>query len=65
MILEIGKSYVNNVYSGNLKAAIKEKDGILYTDEIIKAAFNNGNGSRADLNRYILCNRKYAYFVEV
>ena len=44
MILEIGKSYINKFYGGNLAAAIQKKDGILWTDEKIKAAFNFGNG---------------------
>ena len=65
MILEIGKSFVNNVYSGDLKAAIKDNAGILWTDEKIKAAFNFGSGTVKDLKRYINNNKKYAYFVEV
>lgn len=65
MILEIGKSYINKFYSGDLKAAIKEKDGILWTDEKIKAAFNNNNGTIKDLKNHISNNKKYAYFVEV
>lgn len=65
MILEIGKSFVNNVYSGDLKAAISDEAGILWTDEKIKAAFNNGNGSIKDLKNHINNNKKYAFFVEV
>ncbi len=63
MILEIGKTYIQRYYNGNLKAAIKAKDGILWTDERIKAAFNFGNGSASDLKRYINNNRQFAYFV--
>ena len=65
MILEIGESYVNRFYNGDLKAAVKEKDGILWTDEKIKKAFNNGNGTKKHLKRHIENNKKYAYFVEV
>ena len=65
MILEIGKSYINKFYGGDLAAAVKEKDGILWTDEKIKLAFNNGNGSIKDLKNHINNNKKYAYFVEV
>lgn len=65
MILEIGKSYVTKFYNGNLMDAVKEKDGILYTDEIIKSAFNFGNGTIKDLKNYIENNKKYAFFVEV
>lgn len=65
MILELGKSFVNNVYSGDLKAAISDGAGILWTDEKIKAAFSFGAGTNKDLRRYMLRNKKYAYFVEV
>lgn len=65
MILELGKVFINNVYSGNIKAAINDKAGILWTDEKIKAAFNFGNGSEKDFKRYMNNNKKYAYFVEV
>ena len=65
MILEIGKSYINKFYSGDLKAAILKKDGVLWTDEKIKAAFNFGNGTIKDLKNYINNNKKYAFFVEV
>lgn len=65
MFLEIGKSYINKFYNGNINAAIKEKDGILWTAEKIKAAFNDGNGTIKDLKKHIENNKKYAYFVEV
>lgn len=65
MILEIGKSYVNRFYNGNLKEAVKNKDGILWTSEKIKSAFNNGNGTEKHLKNHIENNKKYAYFVEV
>lgn len=65
MVLEIGKSYINRFYNGNLNAAIKEKEGILWTDEKIKAAFNCGNGTKKDLKNHIENNKKYAFFVRV
>jgi hypothetical protein len=65
MILEIGKSYVNVFYNGNLNEAVKNKDGILWTDERIKKAFNFGNGTKKHLENYINNNKKYCYFVEV
>ena len=65
MILEIGKSYIKRFYNGNLKEAVKNKDGILWTDEKIKAAFNNGNGTKKHLKNHIENNKKYCYFVEV
>lgn len=65
MILEIGKSYIYKFYGGDIAAAVKEKDGILWTNENIKAAFNNGNGTIKNLKNYINNNKKYAFFVEV
>ena len=65
MILEIGKSYVNRFYNGNLNAAVKERDGILWTDEKIKAAFKNGNGTKTDLKNHIQNNRPFAHFVSI
>ena len=65
MILEIGKSYVRDFYNGNLKECIKLKDGIDWTSERIKSAFNAGNGTEEDLKRYMESNKKYAYFSTV
>lgn len=65
MILEIGKSYVNKFYNGKLKDAVKAKDGILWTSEKIKNAFNNGNGNKTDLKKHIDSNKNFAYFVEI
>ena len=65
MILEAGKSYINKFYSGDLKTAINDGAGILWTDEKIKAAFSFGNGTIKDLKNYINNNKKYVYFVEV
>ena len=65
LILEIGKTYIQRYYNGNLNAALKAKDGILWTDEKIKAAFNFGNGSMSDFKRYISNNRRYAHFINI
>ena len=62
MILEVGKSYVRDFYNGNLEECIKQRDGIDWTLERIKAAFNSGNGTEKDLKRYIEDNKDYAYF---
>lgn len=65
MILEIGKSYVRDFYNGDLKECIKQGDGIDWTPEHIKAAFNSGNGTEKDLKRYMEDNKNHAYFVTV
>ncbi len=63
MILEIGKNYVEKFYNGDLKKAVAEHDGVKWTNERIKKAFNFGNGTIEELKRYIQDNSKYAYFV--
>ncbi len=65
MILEIGKNYVQKFYNGNLQKAVEEKDGTAWTLERIQGAFNGGNGTEKDLQRYMSDNRRHAYFVEV
>lgn len=65
MILEIGKTYVRDFYNGNLEECIKERDGIDWTQERIRTAFNGGNGTEKDLRRYMDNNKQYAYFVTV
>jgi hypothetical protein len=65
VFLEIGKNYINKFYGGDLAAAVKEKDGILWTGEKARAAFQNGNGTLKDLKKHIKNNKKYAFFVEV
>lgn len=65
MYLEIGKSYINKFYDGDLQRAIKQKDGIIWTDQKIKKAFNFGNGSKKDFKRYMSDNKKYCYFTKI
>lgn len=65
MILEISKDYLQKFYNSNLKEAIAEKDGVLWTSERIKKAFNFGNGTEKDLKKYIKTNEKYCIFVKI
>lgn len=65
MILEIGKSYVDRFYNGDLKKAVAERDGVEWTQERIKAAFNAGNGTESDLRRYMQANRQYSHFATI
>lgn len=65
MTLEIGKKYLREVYNGNLDECIKKRDGVEWTEERIKRAFNYGNGTEFDLKRYIDDNSEYAYFVTI
>ena len=65
MILEISKNYVKKFYNGDTKKAVAENDGVKWTQERIKAAFNFGHGTPEDLRRYMADNAAYAYFVAI
>lgn len=65
MIIEISKSYLREEYAGNLKKCISEMDGILWNQERIRGAFNNGNGTEKDFHRYMTDNKQFSIFVEV
>ena len=63
MIFEIGKKYCDKFYGGNVKKAVAEKDGILWTPQRISVAFSGGHGTEKDLKEYMKNNKMYAYFV--
>lgn len=65
MIWEIAKDYLKEYYNNDIAEAIKQKDGMLWTDERIKGAFRRGNGTEADLKREIYWNRKNFLFVDL
>ena len=64
-IIELSKSYSEKFYNGDYKKMIDEMDGVLYDDENIKHAFNNGNGSFKHLMNYIKANRKQAKYYDL
>ena len=64
-IIELSKSYVNKFYDGNFGKAIAEQDGIVYDDKKIKLAFNFGNGTFKDFNRYMKANTKVCKFYDL
>lgn len=65
MIWEIDKDYLKKVYNNDIEEAIKQGDGLFWTDERIKGAFRRGNGTYADLKRYMENNKKYCIFVNI
>lgn len=65
MIFEIDKDYLKEIYNNDIAEAIKQRDGMFWTDERIKGAFRRGNGTYADLKRYMECNKRYGVFVDV
>ena len=64
-ILELRKDYAKKFYNGDYKKMIDEMDGVLYGDENIKQAFNNGNGSFKHLMNYIKTNHKQAKYYDL
>ena len=65
MIIEIDKGYLNEFYNGDIIKAYQQGDCLEWTPERIKRAFNFGNGTEKDLERYIRLNKQFAVFKEV
>lgn len=65
MIFEIDKDYLKEVYNNDIAEAIKQRDGMFWTDESIKGAFKRGSGTETDLKNYIGWNKKYCIFIDV
>ena len=65
MIIEIDKGYLNEFYNGDIIKAYQRGDYLEWTPEKIKRAFNFGNGTEKDLERYIRLNKQFAIFKEV
>ena len=69
MLCEISKNILNRIYGEDTPEARQKAiaDGyfIKWTEERIKNAFNNGNGTKADLKRYMKDNKQYCVFVRV
>ena len=65
MIIEIDKGYLNEFYNGDITKAYQRGDYLEWTPERIKRAFNFGNGTEKDLERYIRLNKQFAIFKEI
>lgn len=64
-VLELSKNYCNKFYNGNYEEMIKNFDGVLYDDEIIKNTFNFGNGSEKNFNRYMKNNKVFCKYYDL
>lgn len=64
-ILEISKDYLREFYNGDISLLIGCKDGVIYDDERIKNAFNFGNGTIPDFERYMNNNKIFCYFYDL
>ena len=67
MLCEISKDILNRMYGGDTPEALQKAiaDGyfLIWTKERIKNAFNFGEGTEADLKRYMKDNKQYCIFV--
>lgn len=69
--IEIGKDYLKKEYSGDVKAAVSARDGIIFdsVEKIHNALdyFGEISEKRAEkvLKRHIKNNRKYCIYVEI
>lgn len=64
-ILELDKKYCREYYNGKYQPMIDAEDGVIFDDERIRHAFNFGNGTERDMQRWIKDNRQYARFYDM
>lgn len=64
-VFEIDQDYLDSEYNGIVADAIKARDGIFWTDDLIAKAFNFGNGTLEDFKRYMAVNKDYTVFVQL
>lgn len=65
MIIEIYKKTLSEKHGGNVKSAIAAEDFTAWTPERIKGAFAFGNGTEADLQKYMDANKKTLVFANI
>lgn len=61
-LYEIDRSDIRK--RGNYKAAISAGDYILRDDDFIRNAFNFGNGTKKDMNRYMRDNSVFCVWID-
>lgn len=64
-IIEISKKYLKKFYNNDISLIIGCKDGIVFNDELIKKAFNRGNGTILDFKRYMNNNKIFCYYYDL
>ena len=64
MIIEVSIQN-ESFYKGGINQAIKDGYFNVWTDERIKKAFNFGNGTKKDFNRYKEANKSYCKILEM
>lgn len=64
-IIELDKKFCKEDYNGNYEEMIKAKDGVIFTDEVVKSAFNFGNGTEKDLKKHIENNRCFCKYYDL
>lgn len=64
-VLELSRNYCIRFYNGNFEEMIKKEDGVVFDDETVKNAFNDGNGTEKDLQRYMRDNHGYCRYYDL
>ena len=64
-ILELSKKYVEKFCNGDYDAAIAECYGVVYDDQVIKQAFNYGNGTEKHMKRHMQNNRAFCKYYDL
>lgn len=64
-ILELYKRHCKEIYGGSYEKMIEAKDGVLFTEEVVKSTFNFGNGTEKDLKKHIENNRCFCRYFDL
>lgn len=65
MIREYDKKILRVKFNGNIEEATRAGYYTDWTQEMIRGAFNCGNGTEKDLKQYMQNNKQYCIFKEV
>ena len=63
--IELSKKYCMNCYGGNYDEMIKNQDGIIFDDEMIRKAFKHGSGGSKDFKEYMQWNRPFCRYYDL
>ena len=63
-IYALDRAYCQNRFSGNFRKMIEAGEYVEFDDNRIRRAFNFGNGTEKDMNRFMRDNNKYCRFYD-
>ena len=64
-VYELYKPTLQQQYHGNIETMIKDEMYILWDEERIKRAFNFGNGTIKEFNRYMEANKNLCLYIKL